>query len=489
MKAMSSILQDIEQVMPPEDLARNLGIEDIYADDLTYVILQRLHDDDVTDAPHLAQWIKDWLGRIIVMQVLEALHLEFNKADPIDVLLDAWFLHRGVGEHLRPQARPDELAVNLTEIAQQVAATPANFDALRLLSVPIACLLRYVALFYGRELGRCGSLAQPEQADGGNLQVAEVLEGLSLSELCVLLNCDTPLRAQPYNPARRETVTLSSGGAGSSLSRLADLSTVATAWSADQSQEFAECLLAVLRQWHGDDPSTPKACAVAEIRETGFFTQLTCHDEWGWTVVLKGVQASFDHGDDVLVRASDEGTMWAIRPQVVPKGGVWEMPETASRKARSERIVKMRTRDQVFISYSHTDAKWLRKLQTHLKPYVRNATIKVWDDTTIRPGAVWKDSIENALASAKVAVLLVSPDFLASDFIASKEIPPLLDAAKNKGVAILWVPVRSSAFAETPLAAYQAAYPPDTPLAGLSAAKVDGALVEICKVIQSEYQR
>ena len=86
-------------------------------------------------------------------------------------------------------------------------------------------------------------------------------------------------------------------------------------------------------------------------------------------------------------------------------------------------------------------------------------------------------------------MLLVSPTFLASKFIAEQELPPLLEAVEREGVAILWVPVRPSSFQVTPIAAYQAAHPPGKPLASLSPAARDEALVKICGLIQQQYLR
>ena len=146
-------------------------------------------------------------------------------------------------------------------------------------------------------------------------------------------------------------------------------------------------------------------------------------------------------------------------------------------------------RDQVFISYSHQDKQWLDKLQTTLKPLTRKGQLSVWADTEIRAGSKWEVEIREALASAKVAVLLVSQDFLASDFIADDELPPLLGAAEEKGLTILWVPVTDSLYKDTEIGKYQAASDPSKPLDSLSQAEVHRVLVNICEQIKEAANR
>src|SRR5262245_3660293 len=109
-------------------------------------------------------------------------------------------------------------------------------------------------------------------------------------------------------------------------------------------------------------------------------------------------------------------------------------------------------RTKIFISYSHKDEKWLDRLMVHLKPLERLGITDAWADTKIDPGQIWRDEIKKALAETKVAILLISIDFLNSEFITTNELPSLLQAAKDDNVLIFPVIVRPclNRFKKTP---------------------------------------
>jgi TIR domain len=87
----------------------------------------------------------------------------------------------------------------------------------------------------------------------------------------------------------------------------------------------------------------------------------------------------------------------------------------------------------------------------HLSPLERRGKVFVWADTEIKVGDQWRDRIRAAVLSAGAAVFLVSPAFLASDFINQDELPPLLEAAAANHVKVLWIHVSASMYKETSL--------------------------------------
>jgi len=156
-----------------------------------------------------------------------------------------------------------------------------------------------------------------------------------------------------------------------------------------------------------------------------------------------------------------------------------------ARKAAQAAPPTVGARDKVFISYSHKDKKFLDELLAHLKPLIRAERISIWSDKQIKPEAKWFDAIKLALASTKIAVLLVTKDFLASDFIHEHELGPLLKEAEQGRVKIHWVPVSACNYSETPLKDYQALVSPDKPLAAMKRPERDGAWVKICEAIKA----
>ena len=144
------------------------------------------------------------------------------------------------------------------------------------------------------------------------------------------------------------------------------------------------------------------------------------------------------------------------------------------------------TRSGIFISYSHDDdQKWLATLLTHLKPLIREHKIDVWSDEKIDPGQKWRVEIKNAIERARAAILLISPNFMASDFIVSDELPSILEAAAADGLTVLPVIVRRSAFdRDKRLKEFQAINSPSQPLIDMETGKRDVVFEKLAETVE-----
>lgn len=147
--------------------------------------------------------------------------------------------------------------------------------------------------------------------------------------------------------------------------------------------------------------------------------------------------------------------------------------------------LKITVKRTLFISYSHEDKDWLDKILKFLKG-LESHDISLWTDRQILAGDRWQEEIDKALADAKAALLLVSQDFLNSDFIKHKEIPFLLKKAETVGLKIFWVPVRPSTvvFENNPIAQFQAAVDdPEISIFEMGSAQQERQFVNIHKKI------
>ena len=134
----------------------------------------------------------------------------------------------------------------------------------------------------------------------------------------------------------------------------------------------------------------------------------------------------------------------------------------------------------VFVSYSREDETWRRRFAEMLKPLVRERRLDVWSDDRLVTGYEWRPQLAAAIGRSKAALLLVSPSFLASDFIMDRELPALLQG----GARLVPVLVRPCLWQAVPvLEGLQWAHDPrrDGPVA--VSADPEGQIVEACLVL------
>jgi CheY-like chemotaxis protein len=104
------------------------------------------------------------------------------------------------------------------------------------------------------------------------------------------------------------------------------------------------------------------------------------------------------------------------------------------------------TRPTVFISYSHKDEIEKDELVSHLGILAHEGLIDLWVDDEIEAGGDWYHDIEQTIGRAKVAILLITKNFLNSKFILGEEIPRLLELRRTKGLNVIPIIARPCAW-------------------------------------------
>lgn len=104
---------------------------------------------------------------------------------------------------------------------------------------------------------------------------------------------------------------------------------------------------------------------------------------------------------------------------------------------------------RVFYSYSSSDAVWRDRLATYLAPLKRQKRILEWYDRKIEPGADWNSQISTELDSADLFLVLISADFLASDYCFGVEMERALVRLKRGEAKLVPVLVKPCLWQES----------------------------------------
>ncbi len=96
----------------------------------------------------------------------------------------------------------------------------------------------------------------------------------------------------------------------------------------------------------------------------------------------------------------------------------------------------------LFYSYSHKDEELRDKLETHLKLLQRQGVIGTWHDRKIGAGNEWENTISENLEAANIILLLISSDFLASDYCFDIEIKRAMEKHHDKTAVVIPISLR-----------------------------------------------
>ncbi len=115
---------------------------------------------------------------------------------------------------------------------------------------------------------------------------------------------------------------------------------------------------------------------------------------------------------------------------------------------------------KLFISYSHRDETLRQQLDKHLAPLKGQKVIEAWHDRQLRAGDEWADQIDDNLNKADIILLLISPDFVASDYCSNIELSQAMQRHENGDAIVVPVILEPCDWSWLPFAKLQA-FPKD----------------------------
>lgn len=111
---------------------------------------------------------------------------------------------------------------------------------------------------------------------------------------------------------------------------------------------------------------------------------------------------------------------------------------------------------KLFYSYSHRDEQYCEQLKIHLSPLRRQSLIEEWYDREIVPGQEWRGIIDDRLEASKVILLLISADFINSNYCYETEMLRAVEKHEQGEAIVVPVIIRPADWQQTPFSGIQA---------------------------------
>jgi TIR domain len=142
---------------------------------------------------------------------------------------------------------------------------------------------------------------------------------------------------------------------------------------------------------------------------------------------------------------------------------------------------------ELFYSYAHQDERLRKRLEIHLSALRQQGVITEWYDRKIIAGSDWKQSIDAHLMAAKIILLLISPDFLDSDYCYGVEVQKALARHAKGEACVIPVMLCPVDWEGAPFAHIQCVPSPDRPVT--TWANRDEAFREVAKAIRKAIEQ
>ncbi len=197
----------------------------------------------------------------------------------------------------------------------------------------------------------------------------------------------------------------------------------------------------------------------------------------------------FDQGQQAI--CSDYERIWQSNPPLPkpePPGALTgiDLGESRANEWNKKFGALMKAkRNQIFISYNPADEEWLEQLQRFLRPLQKKYGLLVWSERSVTPGRDVEKAIAEALETTRLAILLVSVDYLGDDMF-HDEAQYLIAEAQKDQIELLWVLVGPCDYQDfQELKAIKPAFPPTQALSELPGeASREAAWKEVVRVVR-----